>query len=69
MLFANAEAPDPAVAERIERVVKQGGAVIFAAGDHVNARRYNSMLAGVLPCRVGPRTDNVELTNVYVKKS
>ena len=41
--------------------------MIFAAGDHVNARRYNSMLSGVLPCRVGPRTDSVELTFVEEK--
>ena len=37
LVLANAEAPEPAVAERITRFVQQGGGVIIAAGDHVQA--------------------------------
>jgi hypothetical protein len=60
--LANAEAPGATVAERIARFVQQGGGLIVASGDNVEAHAYNAMLGAVLPCRIGARTAAADLT-------
>ena len=61
IVLANAPAPDPVIAERLVRFVQQGGGLIVAGGDHVDARAYNARLGEALPCRIRSRTIGDEL--------
>jgi hypothetical protein len=56
IVLANAPVPDPAIAERLVRFVQQGGGLVVAGGDQVDARAYNLRLGEVLPCRIRSRT-------------
>jgi hypothetical protein len=61
IVLANAPAPEPVIAERLVRFVQQGGGLIVAGGDHVDARTYNTRLGDALPCRIRSRTIGDEL--------
>jgi hypothetical protein len=56
IVLANAPVPDPVIAERLIRFVRQGGGLIVAGGEKVDARAYNTRLGEALPCRIRSRT-------------
>jgi hypothetical protein len=61
VVLANADAPDGATAARLLRFVRQGGGLIVAAGDRVQARAYDAALSELLPCRIRARSDGPEI--------
>jgi hypothetical protein len=61
VVLANAEAPDQTTASKLLDFVAQGGGIVFAAGDHVDPRRYQAAFGPLLPCRVRARAVGKEL--------
>jgi hypothetical protein len=61
IVLANAPAPEPLIAERLVRFVHQGGGLIVAGGNNVDAHAYNERLGDALPCRIRTRTLGKEI--------
>ena len=49
VFLLNVRAPDPKVAERLARFVREGGGLFFALGDQVDADAYNAAFGDLLP--------------------
>lgn len=56
MIWANVYRPDPAMLDRLERYVADGGGLVIFLGDQVDAQRYNELLYrggdGLLPASI-----------------
>jgi hypothetical protein len=49
VFLLNVRAPDPKVAEKLARFVREGGGLFFALGDQVDADAYNTAFGELLP--------------------
>jgi hypothetical protein len=52
VLLANVPAPEPALAQELQRFVESGGGLIVTAGHRIDAQRYNAVLGPVLATHI-----------------